>query len=138
MAVKGKVKCLRIWTLCTYDWETIYTKIKKYDKKVAYVSESMEIMEFKKKVNKPGRPKKFQSGKQKQLGRFIFWSFRVASRNNADDIHLKRLKNLVEFGLYKYLKKLTINSTNIEFLRKNEKDSEFIPLNLESNIASLF
>jgi len=121
-----------------YDWESIYTKIKKCDNKVAYVSESAEIMNLNQKVNKPGRPKMFQSGNQKQLGRFIFWSFRIASKNDADDIHLKRLKNLVEFGLYRYLKNLAINSTNMKFWRKNEKDSEFIPLNLESNIVSLF
>ena len=123
-----------------YDWDTIYTKIKNCDNKVAYVSKSAEIIEFTRKVNQPGRPKMFQSGNQKngQLSQFIFWSFRVASKNDADDIHFKRLKNLVEFGLYKYLKKLTMNSTHITILGRNEKRREFTPLNLESNIASFF
>ena len=120
-----------------YDWKTIYTKLKQCDKKVAYVSESTEIIEFKRKLNKPGRPKMFRSSNQKELSQLIFWSFLVASKND-DDIHLKRLKSLVEFGLYRYLKKLTINSTKIKFLGQYQKHGEFIPLNLESNIASLF
>jgi len=122
-----------------YDWETIYTKIKKCDHKVAYVSKSAEIMEFKRKVNKPGRPKMFQSGNQnnRHVSLFIFWSFRAVSVNDGD-IHLKRLKNLVEFGLYRYLKNAAINSINNTFLGQNEKYGEFIPLNLESNIASFF
>jgi len=121
-----------------YDWISIFTKLKNCKNKVAYVSKSAEIMKLGRKLNKPGRPKRFQSGSQNQLTRLIFWSFRVALENDVDDIHLKRLKNLVEFGLYRYLKNTAINSTNMKVLRQNEKGGEFISLNLESNIASLF
>ena len=124
----------------------IYENLSRCEQKVALVEKAETIKLIKSRLNVRGKSKTFWSGNPNhlQIEQPIFWGFDVPS--GMKDIHLTRLKSLVESGLYNYVKSLMnpVNATvlaQLDALVKNKDNHENIgirPLSLDSKIVSIF
>ena len=139
-----------IFNMEPYNVENIvdlYEKFSRCDQKNALIDSVDTIKAVESRVNVHGERKRFWSGdlNRLEIEEPIYWEFEEILAE--DDIHLKRLKSLVESGLYAYLKSWTnpVNTTVLSQLEQKVYENSSVygntgvrPLSLKSNIVSIF